>query len=85
VKRDKNVSIEEFKAVFTNLIPTTLKQTEWMCSTVERLTRENPELREKIGEWCKMPEPDERELKEFFTYILVKAGKDEEYEKQNVG
>ncbi len=70
-RSNKSVNIEEFKALVNNLKPTTLKQAEWICNEVERLTHENPELNEKLAEWCRMPESERRELAEFFAYILA--------------
>jgi len=74
-RNDKSVNIEEFKALVNNLIPTTLKQAEWICNEVKRLTHEHPELKEKITEWCKMPESERKELAEFFAHILAQARK----------
>lgn len=82
MRNDKSVNIEEFKALINNLIPTNLKQAEWICSEVERLTHEHPELKEKFTEWCKMPESERRELEEFFTQILAQARKDMKFERR---
>jgi len=72
---EKSVNTEEFKALVKNLIPTNLKQAEWICNEVERLTHEHPELKEKLTEWSKMPESERRELAEFFAHILAQARK----------
>lgn len=72
---EKSVNIEEFKALVTNLKPTTLKQAEWICNEIERLTHEHPKLKEKFAEWSKMPESERRELAEFFAHILAQARK----------
>lgn len=76
LKREKNsesINIEEFKALVNNLIPTTLKQAEWICNEVERLTHEHPELKKKFKEWYKMPESEKRELEEIIHDILSEA------------
>ena len=46
-----NVDLEEFKALVNNLVPTTLKQAEWICDTAEKLLHEHPKLRKKLEEW----------------------------------
>jgi len=74
-KRPASVGLEEFKALVKNLVPATLKQAEWIYSEVERLTRENPELKEKLEEWCKMPEAEEKELIELINRILTEEEK----------
>lgn len=74
-KKPKDINMEEFKALVTNLIPTTLKQAEWICSEVDRLTHEHPELKEKFKEWYKMPESERRELEEIIHRILTEAEK----------
>ncbi len=72
-KKPKNINIEEFKALVKNLIPTTLKQAEWVWAEMERLTQEHPELKEKFKEWYKMPESERRELTEIIHQILAEA------------
>jgi hypothetical protein len=72
-KKPENINIDEFKALVNNLIPTTLKQAEWICNEVERLTQEHPELREKFKEWYTMPESEKRELEEIIHHILAEA------------
>jgi hypothetical protein len=74
-KKTKDINIEEFKALVTNLIPTTLKQAEWICNEADRLTHEHPELKEKIKEWYKMPESEKRELEKIINRILAEAKK----------
>ncbi|PVX26035.1 MAG: hypothetical protein CW691_02675 [Candidatus Bathyarchaeum sp.] len=74
-KETEKVDIEEFKALVNNLIPTTLKQAEWICNEVDRLTNKHPELKEKIKEWFKMPESERRELEEIIHRILAEAEK----------
>ena len=74
-KKPKNINIDEFKALVNNLIPTTLKQAEWICSEVERLTTEHPELKEKFKEWYTMPESEKKELTEIIQQILAEAEK----------
>jgi hypothetical protein len=76
-KRPASVGLEEFKALVKNLVPATLEQAEWICSEVERLTRKNPELKEKLEEWCRMPESEEKELIELINRILAEAEKNE--------
>jgi len=76
-KRSAGVDLEEFKALVKNLVPATLEQAEWICSEVERLTRENQELKEKLEEWCRMPEAEEKELRELFNRILSEAEENE--------
>jgi ElaB/YqjD/DUF883 family membrane-anchored ribosome-binding protein len=51
----------------------TEEQAERICSEVERLTQEHPELKEKLEEWCKMPESEEKELRELINSILAEA------------
>jgi len=82
VKRDKGIDIEELKALVKNLIPTTLKQAEWICSIVERLTHQHPELKRKVEEWGaeQLPESERRKLEEVANYILAKAREDEDDE-----
>jgi len=74
-KKPKNINIEEFKALVKNLIPTTLNQTKWICSEVERLTHEHPELKEKIKEWHTMPEFKGPGLEESIHRILAEIEK----------
>jgi hypothetical protein len=74
-KKPKDINMEEFKALVNNLIPTTLKQAEWICSEVERLTNKNPELKKKFKEWHKMPESERRELEKIIHHILAEAEK----------
>jgi hypothetical protein len=73
--KPQSINIEEFKALVNNLIPTTLKQAEWICNEVERLTREHPELKEKFKEWYNMPESEKIALEEIINYILAEAEK----------
>jgi hypothetical protein len=72
-QKPENINIDEFKALVNNLIPTTLKQAEWICSEVERLTQKHPELKEKFKEWYTMPESEKRELEEIIHQILAEA------------
>jgi DNA phosphorothioation-dependent restriction protein DptG len=74
-KKAKDINMEEFKALVNNLIPTTLKQAEWICDEVDRLTHEHPELKEKFKEWNKMPESEKKELEEIINHILAEAEK----------
>jgi hypothetical protein len=74
-KKPKNINIEEFRALVKNLIPTTLKQMDWVCSEVERLTYEHPELKEKIKEWHMMPEFEGPGLEESIHRILAEIEK----------
>ena len=72
-KKPERINIEEFKALVNNLIPTTLKQAEWICSEVERLTTKHPELKEKFKEWYTMPESERRELQDIINRIIAEA------------
>ena len=72
-EKPEKVNIEEFKALVNNLIPTTLKQAEWICDEVERLTTEHPELKEKFKEWYTMPESERKELEAIINQILAEA------------
>lgn len=83
-KRSAGVCLEEFKALVKNLIPATLEQAEWICSEVERLTRENPELKEKLEEWCRMPEAEEKELRELINRILAEAEENEKSKRRRL-
>jgi len=74
-KKQKNITIKEFKVLVNNLIPTTLQQAEWICNEVERLTHKHPELKEKIKEWSKMPESERRELEKIIQQIIAEAEK----------
>jgi len=74
-KKPKDINMEEFRALVNNLIPTTLKQAEWICGEVDRLTHEHPELKKKFKEWYKMPESERRELEEIIHRILAEAEK----------
>lgn len=78
-KKPETINIEEFKALVRNLIPANLKQAEWICGEVERLTQEYPELKRKIEEWGaeQMPESEKRELEEIIRRILAEAEKAE--------
>ena len=84
-KRSAGVDLEEFKALVKNLVPATLEQAEWICSEVERLTQENPELKEKLEEWCKMPEAEEKELRELINRILAEAEENEKSKRRRLG
>jgi hypothetical protein len=74
-KKPETLNIAEFKALVNNLVPTTLKQAEWICSEVERLTEKYPELKNKLKEWYTMPESEKRELEEIINQILSEAKK----------
>jgi len=76
-RQSASVILEEFKALVKNLVPATLEQAEWICGEVERLTRKHPELKEKLEEWCKMPESEEKELCELIDRILAEAEENE--------
>ena len=47
-KKPKIINMEESKALVKNLIPTTLKQAEWVWAEMERLTQEHPVLRRSL-------------------------------------
>ena len=74
-KRTESINVEEFKALVNNLIPTTLKQAEWICNEVERLTNKHPELKEKFKEWYKIPKSEREELEKIILHILAEAEK----------
>jgi hypothetical protein len=74
-KKPKNINIEEFNALVNNLIPTTLKQAEWVWSEMERLTQEYPELKEKFKEFYTMSELERRELAKIIQQIVDDADK----------
>jgi len=50
-----------------------MEQAEWICSEVERLTREHPELKEKLEEWCEVSESEKKEFSELIDRILAEA------------
>jgi len=52
-----------------------LQQAEWICSEVDRLTREHPELRKKLNEWSQMPESERKELEALINRIIAEADK----------
>ncbi len=74
-KKTESINIEEFKALVNNLIPTTLKQAEWICNEVEKLTHEHPELKERFKECYKMPESERMALEEIIHHILAETDK----------
>jgi len=74
-KKPKNINIEEFKVLVNNLIPTTLKQAEWVWTEMERLTQEYPELKEKFKEWHTMTEFERLELEKIIRQIIADAEK----------
>jgi hypothetical protein len=74
-KKQKNINIEEFTALVNNLIPTTLKQAEWVWSEMERLIQEHPELKEKFKEFYTMTEFERRELAKIIQQIVDDADK----------
>ena len=74
-KKQKNINIEEFTALVKNLIPTTLKQAEWVWSEMERLIQEYPELKEKFKEFYTMTESERRYLKKIIQQIVANADK----------
>jgi hypothetical protein len=74
-KKQKNINIEEFTALVKNLIPTTLKQAEWVWSEMERLTQEYPELKEKFKEFYTMSESERRYLEKIIQQIVANADK----------
>jgi len=74
-KKQKNINIEEFTALVNNLIPTTLKQAEWVWSEMERLIQEHPELKEKFKEFYTMTELERRELAKIIQQIVDDADK----------
>jgi len=74
-KKQKNINIEEFTALVNNLIPTTLKQAEWVWSEMERLIQEHPELKEKFKEFYTMSELERRELAKIIQQIIADEDK----------
>ena len=74
-KKPKIINMEEYKALVSNLIPTTLKQAEWVWTEMERLTQEHPELKEKFNEWYTMTESEIRELEKIIRQIVADAEK----------
>jgi len=72
-RQSASAILEEFKTLVMNLVPTTLEQAEWICSEVKRLTQEHPELKEKLEEWCKVPESEKKEFSELIDRILAEA------------
>ena len=74
-KKPKIINMEEPKALVNNLIPTTLKQAEWVWTEMERLTQEHPELKEKFNEWYTMTESEIRELEKIIRQIVADAEK----------
>jgi hypothetical protein len=81
-KKQKNINIEEFTALVNNLIPTTLKQAEWVWSEMERLIQEYPELKEKFKEFYTMTEFERRELAKIIQQIVADA--DKTYQKRRI-
>ena len=74
-KKPKIINMEESKALVNNLIPTTLKQAEWVWTEMERLIQEHPELKEKFYEWYTIPESEMRELEKIMHQIVADAEK----------
>ena len=74
-KKPKIISMEESKALVSNLIPTTLNQAEWVWTEMERLTQEYPELKEKFNEWYTITECEMRELEKIICQIVADAEK----------
>jgi hypothetical protein len=74
-KKTKIINMEESKALVSNLIPTTLKQAEWVWTEMERLTQEHPELKEKFNEWYTITESEMRELEKIIRQIVADAEK----------
>ena len=74
-KKPKNINIEEFKALVTNLIPTTLEQAEWVWAEMERLTQKHPELKEKFKEGYTITESERKELEKIIHQIIADAEK----------
>lgn len=70
MRKNKSIDIEEFRFLVMNLIPTTRKEQEWICSTIERLTYEHPELKRKVEEWGAA----EKTNQEFINRILRRMG-----------
>jgi hypothetical protein len=74
-KKLKIINMEESKALVNNLIPTTLKQAEWVWTEMERLTQEHPELKEKFNEWYTIPDCEMRKLEKIMHQIVADAEK----------
>ena len=74
-KKPKIINMKESKALVNNLIPTTLKQAEWVWTEMERLTQEHPELKEKFNEWYTITESEMRELENIRHQIVADAEK----------
>jgi hypothetical protein len=74
-KKLKIINMEESKALVNNLIPTTLKQAEWVWTEMERLTQEHPELKEKFNEWYTIPDSEMRKLEKIMHQIVADAEK----------
>jgi len=81
-KKQKSINMEEFRALVNNLIPTTLKQAEWVWSEMERLIQEHPELKEKFKEFYTMSEFERRELAKIIQQIV--AGEDKAPQKWRI-
>lgn len=54
-----NVDLEEFRALVKTLVPTTLKQAQWICDTAKKILHEHLELSEKMEEWAGSDEEKE--------------------------
>ena len=76
-----NVDLEEFRALVKTLVPTTLKQAEWICDTAEKLLHEHPELRKKLEEWEASDE--EKEEAERIIAAMVARANSERKQSQN--
>jgi uncharacterized UBP type Zn finger protein len=76
-----NVDLEEFRALVKTLVPTTLKQAEWICDTAEKLLHEHPELRKKLEEWEASDE--EKEEAERIIAAVVARANSERKQSQN--
>lgn len=61
------------KVLVNNIISMNLDQAEWICSEIERLIRECPDLRAKIEEWCESS--DDSWVIEQLTQALAEAKK----------
>ena len=71
-RQHSNVDLEEFKALVNNLVPTTLKQAEWICGTAEKLLHEHPELRKKLEEW-EASDEEKEEAEKIITAMVARA------------
>jgi len=86
-RRLSRLDVDEFRSLVKNLVPASLEQAEWICSEVERILHEHPELMVKIEEWIESSDGDGEEAKRLITSMLreIRSERVNAYTREDAG